>query len=181
MILRFGGSSLAADYFLVLCLIGYANSTAKGGTTPPQATIHPTTTVTTIPVQQHYVCVRTYSFTDPTRKTYDYTTGKTLAGRTVGVELEYPTYHGSAGIETPDVSIVSKKSYPLIVFAPGYRLRPQNYTTLIDGWVKAGFLVAALEFPDTTYPATEPAYRAQLPFGSPESDMYNEPGDVALR
>src|SRR5665213_476042 len=165
---------------VVLCLIGYAISTAFGGTTPPRATTPPTTTVTTPPVNEVEVGVRTFSYTDPTRKTYDYTTGKTLPSRTVGVELEYPTYHGSAGTETPDVSIVSKKSYPLIVFASGYRLRPKNYSALLDSWVKAGFLVAALEFPDTTYPATEPAYHAQLPHGSPESDLYNEPADVAF-
>jgi predicted dienelactone hydrolase len=150
------------------------------GSTPPAAKSPSTTTVTTPAPKQLEVGVRTFSFTDPSRKTYDFTTGKTLVGRTVGVEIDYPTYLGSPSSETPNVSIVSRKSYPLIVFAPGYRLRAQNYETLIYSWVKAGFLVAALEFPDTTYPATVPPYKAQLPYGLPEADMYNEPGDIAF-
>jgi predicted dienelactone hydrolase len=167
---------------VVLSLIGLAISSAFGGSTPPAAKSPPTTTVTTPATKQLEVGVRNFSFTDtsPSRKTYNFTTGKTLNGRTVGVELNYPTYLGSPDSSTPNVPIVSRKSYPLIVFAPGYRLRPQNYATLISAWVKAGFLVAALEFPDTTYPATTAAYEAQLPHGSPESDIYNEPGDVAF-
>jgi predicted alpha/beta hydrolase family esterase len=165
---------------VVLILIGYAISTAFSGTTTPAAKTPPKTTITTPAVKQLEVGIRTFSFTDLTRKTYNYVTGKTTAGRTIGVELEYPTYHGSSGTEAPNVPITTRKSYPLIVFAPGYRLRPKNYSALLDSWVKAGFLVAALEFPDTTYPASEPPYRAQLPYGSPESDMYIEPGDVAF-
>jgi pimeloyl-ACP methyl ester carboxylesterase len=165
---------------VVLCLIGFAISTAFSGTTPPPAKTTTKTTVTTPATKQLEVGIRTFSFTDPTRTTYNYTTGKTHAGRTVGVEIDYPTYFGSPGSETPNVPIVSRKSYPLIVFAPGYRLRPKNYTVLLNSWVKAGFLVAALEFPDTTYPASEPPYHAQLPYESPESDMFNEPADVAF-
>ena len=164
----------------MLGLIGFAISAGFGGSTPPPAKSSTTTTVTTPATKQLEVGVRTLSFTDPSRKTYDFMTGKTLIGRTVGVEIDYPTYLGSPDSETPNVPIVSRKSYPLIVFAPGYRLRPQNYTTLIKSWVKAGFLVAALEFPDTTYPATAPPYKAQLPYGSPETDMFIEPGDVAF-
>jgi predicted esterase len=168
---------------VVLSLIGYAISTAFGGsTTPPAAKAppNPNTTATTPVTKQLEVGTRTFSFTNPSSTTYDFVTGKTLPGRTIGVELDYPTYQGSPGRETPNVAIVSRKSYPLIVFAPGYRLRPQNYSTLIESWVKAGFLVAALEFPNTTYPASEAPYRAQLPHGTPEVDMYVEPGDVAF-
>jgi hypothetical protein len=165
---------------LVLSLIGYAISTAFSGTTPPRAKTPPETTLPTPATKQLEVGTRSFSFTDPTRTTYDYTTGKTHAGRTIGVEVDYPTYAGAPDTQAPNVPIVSRKSYPLIVFAPGYRLRPKNYTTLLNSWVKAGFLVAALEFPATTYPASEPPYHAQLPFGTPESDMFNEPADVAF-
>jgi hypothetical protein len=166
---------------VVLCLIGFAISTAFSGTTPPLATTTTTTTAATTPAtKQLEVGIRTFSFTNPTGTTYNFATGKTHAGRTIGVEIDYPTYLGSPGTETSNVPIVARKSYPLIVFAPGYRLRPKNYTTLLTSWVKAGFLVAALEFPDTTYPATEPPYRANLPNGTPESDMFNEPADVGF-
>jgi pimeloyl-ACP methyl ester carboxylesterase len=164
-----------------LCLLGFVISAAFGGSTPPGPTTTTTqTTVTTSSTKQLEVGTRTLSFSDPSRKTTSFTTGKTALGRTVGVELDYPTYLGSPNTETPNVAIASRKSYPLIVFAPGYRLRPSNYATLIASWVKAGFLVAALEFPDTTYPSTVAPYNAHLPYGSPETDMYNEPGDVAF-
>jgi predicted dienelactone hydrolase len=126
------------------------------------------------------VGLRTLSFTDPSRKTYNYTTGATLASRTVGVEIRYPTYAGAVGTEALNVAITHRKSYPLILFAPGYRLRAEDYLPLLDSWVKAGFLVAALQFPDTTYPASEPPYAANLPHNLPEADMYNEPADVAF-
>jgi pimeloyl-ACP methyl ester carboxylesterase len=165
---------------VVLSLIGFAISTAFSGSTPPRTTTPPTTTVTFPTTKQLEVGIRSFSFKEPNGTTYDFTTGKTLPGRTIGVEIDYPTYAGAPGSETPNVPIASRKSYPLIVFAPGYRLRPKNYETLLNSWVKAGFLVAALSFPDTTYPASEAPYRAQLPYGSPESDMFNEPADVAF-
>jgi predicted dienelactone hydrolase len=164
-----------------LSLIGFAFSAAFGGSTPPSSTTTTTSTAATAPpTHQLEVATRTLSFTDPSRKTVNYVTGKSAAGRTIGVDLDYPTYLGSPNIETPNVAIATHKSYPLIVFAPGYRLDPANYTTLIDSWVKAGFLVAALKFPNTTYPATVAPYKAGLPVGSPEGDMYVEPGDVAF-
>ena len=61
-----------------------------------------------------------------------------------------------------------------------YRLAPSDYEALLDSWVSAGFLVAAVEFPDTTFPASDVPYAANLPHGQPESDIYNEPSDIAF-
>jgi hypothetical protein len=68
----------------------------------------------------------------------------------------------------------------MVVFAPGYRLQPSDYAPLLDGWVRAGYLVASVEFPATTYPASDVPYAAHLPHGVPETDLYLEPGDIAF-
>ena len=70
------------------------------------------TTATTPATKQLEVGIRTFSFTNPTGTTYNYATGKTHAGRTIGVEIDYPTYHGSPGTETPNVPIVSPEELP---------------------------------------------------------------------
>ena len=126
------------------------------------------------------VGLRSIVFTDSSRTTLNYTSGKTEPGRTIGVEIRYPTDRGSPAHENLNAPLSRRAHYPLIVLAPGYRLQPENYAALLDAWVRDGFIVAALEFPDTTYPESEPPYAAGLPHGSPESDVFNEPADVAF-
>jgi hypothetical protein len=96
------------------------------------------------------------------------------------VELRYPaTVTGDpTGATVPNATISKRKRRPLIVFAPGYRLQPSDYDALLDSWVTAGYLVATVKFPDTTFPASEAPYVAHLPHGTPESDIYNEPADI---
>jgi hypothetical protein len=123
---------------------------------------------------------RSFTFIDPGRSTFDYTTGKRIDRRSLGVEFLYLTKAGVADRITPDAPIERRMAYPLVLFAPGYRLRTANYTTLLEAWVRAGFLVASISFPDTTYPASDVPYSAHLPYGLPEGDLYNQPGDVAF-
>lgn len=157
--------------------------TIKGGSSGPPATTTTTTSspaaATRRPTSVVGIGLRTYEFTDATRSTFNYLTGATTKGRSVGVELRYPTRVRSAGSTDHDnAPIARRRAYPLVVFAPGYRLDPRNYLPLLDAWVRAGFMVAAITFPNTSVAATAPVYAAGLPHGSPESDEYVEPADV---
>jgi predicted esterase len=168
-----------------LALIIYL-ATASGGGTPSSTTTTSTTaTVRTstghaTTTHEITVGVRTMAMLDASRTTYSYVTGKTTSGRHLKVEIRYPTLAGSPAHETSDARPDFHDVDALIVFAPGYRLRPNDYAYLLDGWVRAGFVVAAVEFPDTSYPASEAPYAANLPYGTPESDQYNEPRDIAF-
>jgi dienelactone hydrolase len=61
--------------------------------------------------------------------------------------------------------------WPLVVFAPGYDVTYQPYLPLLEAWARAGYVVAAPVFP-LTNPST--------PGGPDESDLVNEPGDLAF-
>jgi hypothetical protein len=152
------------------------------GTPSRPVAVTRTTVVTPHRAPHHVVGLasRSFTFIDPGRSTFDYTTGKRIDRRSLGVEFLYLTKAGVADRITPDAPIERRMAYPLVLFAPGYRLRTANYTTLLEAWVRAGFLVASISFPDTTYPASDVPYSAHLPYGLPEGDLYNQPGDVAF-
>jgi fermentation-respiration switch protein FrsA (DUF1100 family) len=61
--------------------------------------------------------------------------------------------------------------FPLIVFAHGFALAPQTYTTLLDAWARAGFVVAAPAFP---------VERSDAHGGPSQSDLLNEPADMSF-
>jgi dienelactone hydrolase len=61
--------------------------------------------------------------------------------------------------------------FPLIVFAHGFALTPNDYTDLLDAWVRAGYLVAAPLFP---------VENSDAPGGPARSDLLNEPGDISF-
>jgi len=60
---------------------------------------------------------------------------------------------------------------PLVVFSPGYDIDPLGYTPLLEAWARAGYLVAAPEYPYTTPGA---------PGGLDEADILNHPRDLAF-
>lgn len=61
--------------------------------------------------------------------------------------------------------------FPLVVFAPGYLQCRSAYSHLLDSWVQAGFVVAAIRFPLTA---------CHVPGGPNESDIVNQPGDMSF-
>lgn len=61
--------------------------------------------------------------------------------------------------------------YPLVVFGPGFDLRPSDYSTLLESWARFGYVVAAPAFP-LTNPST--------PGGPDERDIVNQPQDMRL-
>jgi predicted dienelactone hydrolase len=126
--------------------------------------------------------VRTFSYLDSSRLTYNYVTGTSTKGRRIEIELRYPGTSSTApsGQIDPGARVAKRRAYPLVVFAPGYRLQPSDYASLLDAWVHKGYFVASVDFPNTTYPGSEAAYTAGLPHGLPETDLYLEPGDLAF-
>lgn len=61
--------------------------------------------------------------------------------------------------------------FPLIVFGHGYSVTPAPYSSLLDAWTKAGYVVAAPIFP---------LENANAPGGPNENDLVNQPGDMSL-
>jgi predicted dienelactone hydrolase len=91
--------------------------------------------------------------------------GGTLGTRVLLVSVRYPD---AASAQVASASAAN--SYPLIVFAPGYRQCGANYSDLLKQWASAGYVVAAVNFP-----------RTNCHVGSPdESDLVNQPADLAF-
>ena len=63
----------------------------------------------------------------------------------------------------------SRGPFPLVVFAPGYQQCRSFYAPLLNSWASAGYVVAAVQFPETNCHVQPPH----------EADMVNEPADVA--
>ncbi|HUY07089.1 MAG TPA: hypothetical protein VMU99_07515 [Acidimicrobiales bacterium] len=123
---------------------------------------------------------RTVLYLDRSRTTFNYLTGAVTPGRRLINEIRYPSSERSVG-ERADAPVLYRTApYPVIVFAEGYRARPDLYAKLLDTWVREGYVVVSPEFPDTTYPATDAAIDAGYPHGNPEDDLVNEPGDIAF-
>jgi hypothetical protein len=116
-------------------------------------------------------------FVDTSRETYDVDTGRELPGRRLVTEIRYPTRAGRAGAVTIGAAPARRAGpFPLVVFAPGYALDPGTYGPLLNAWVRAGFVVAGVTFPDTNAQAV-----AHARYGDPEAhDDVNQPGDVAF-
>jgi fermentation-respiration switch protein FrsA (DUF1100 family) len=57
----------------------------------------------------------------------------------------------------------------MIVFAHGFALTPAVYTSLLNAWARAGYVVAAPAFPVES---------PQAPGGPSQADLRNEPGDI---
>lgn len=64
-----------------------------------------------------------------------------------------------------------RRPFPLIVFAHGFALLPQDYSALLEVWARAGYLVAAPVFP---------VENANAPGGPARSDLLNEPRDISF-
>jgi dienelactone hydrolase len=98
-------------------------------------------------------------------------------------------YHGSvprqlvtvirypAAVERSHLDVLSARparsaaGFPLIVFAHGYNITPAPYASLLQAWVRAGYVVAAPIFPLSN---------AAAPGGPNESDLVNQPADMSF-
>jgi len=126
------------------------------------------------------VGVRSALYLDRSRTTFNYLTGATMTGRRLISEIRYPSSTRTAGEIKDAPALYRATPYPVIIFAEGYRAKPDLYAKLLDAWVREGYVVVSPEFPDTTFPKTDPAIDAGYPHGNPEDDLVNEPGDIAF-
>jgi hypothetical protein len=85
--------------------------------------------------------------------------------------VRYPAQPGTAGpgggAATP---LRAGGPFPLVVFSGGYDFDPEGYSTLLDAWAAAGYVVA-----DPVYPSTSPTSPGPLD----ESDIVHHPGDLS--
>jgi hypothetical protein len=124
----------------------------------------------------HYsVGISSCTFVDTSRATEDFATGADRPGRTLITEIRYPTTSPAPGRAETTAAPPARREgpFPLVVFAPGYATTPDEYSKLLDSWVRAGMIVAAIWFPDTSSLAIE----RQGNVGT-EADIINQPADV---
>ena len=84
--------------------------------------------------------------------------GQYLGQRTLVTRVWYPRARGPA------------RSFPLLLFAPGFLQCPGAYSDLLQAWASAGYVVAAVNFPHTNCHLGTEAY---------EPDLVNQPQDMS--
>ena len=120
------------------------------------------------------------TFVDRSRSTVNYSTAppSLIAGRRVLVtEIRYPTTTASPRhVESPGATPAQVfGGFPMIVFAHGYDVTPDTYASLLDFWVRSGFVVAAPFFPEENRNAVAAQNNANT-----EYDLWNEPADLSF-
>ncbi len=151
------------------------------GSTRPQTTQPQTTTTTTLPAS-FAVGIHTFDWVEKGRRvTHLGPTGASLPGRVLTTEVRYPTLAGATQKETVNAQPATAGGpYPVIVFAHGFETEPIDYAPLLDGWVRAGFVVVSPIFPDENLAAVTAAGGmddASIA-DTLEDDVYSEPGDI---
>jgi len=169
-------AAVLAAAAVVVALGAAALAFALGrGARPGPRTDHPAR-----PAPVHYsVGFARCTFVDPSRSTIDYATRTSTPGRRLVTELRYPTLSGHGrGAETAGAApAYGHGPFPTIVFAHGYGIDPVTYAALLDAWVRAGFVVVAPVFPDTSVAGLA----AQHQDPNAETDVRtNQPADVAF-
>jgi fermentation-respiration switch protein FrsA (DUF1100 family) len=86
--------------------------------------------------------------------------------------IRYPALGNPARTDVRDAAPArSGGPFPLIVFAHGFDVTPATYSSLLQAWARAGYVVAAPVFPLTN---------ANAPGGANESDLVNQPRDMSF-
>ena len=107
--------------------------------------------------RQSYGVVRNHvDLIDPSRSTPPRGSHGTLPYRYLPTDLYLPDGPGP---------------FPLVVFAAGFNIRTDAYTSMLQQWAAAGYLVAAPQFPISGQPSDGAARR---------DDQANEPADVSF-
>jgi dienelactone hydrolase len=91
--------------------------------------------------------------------------GEHLGPRKLLTVIRYPLAGGPAGRRRP-----ARGPLPLIVFGPGFQQCDAPYADLLRAWASAGYVVAAVNFPESDCLTGSAAT---------ESDMVNQPGDMS--
>jgi fermentation-respiration switch protein FrsA (DUF1100 family) len=97
--------------------------------------------------------------------------GSTRA-RTLTTYVRYPALGAPGRTDVPDAPAASTGGpYPLVVFGHGFAVTPRTYAHLLQSFARAGYIVAAPEFPLAS---------ANAPGGPDESDLINQPSDMSF-
>lgn len=116
------------------------------------------------------VGLRLMRFVDTTRM-IRLKSGK-LIPRTLLTYVRYPALAAPAASDVPDAPAATAGGpYPLVVFGGGFDVTPQVYSSLLQSWTSAGYVVAAPVFPLTSPDA---------PGGPDEDDVVNQPTDMSF-
>jgi alpha-beta hydrolase superfamily lysophospholipase len=150
----------AVALVLVLALVGATANIAPVGAVPPRGAPHSFLFA---------VGQRHETFVDHTRPTSAFGGRPAKPDRTLVVNILYPAAGApsTAATITPDAAPASGR-FPLVVFSPGYTANGDTYNFLLQRWVQAGYVVAAITFPLSSFP------------GGDAADYVNQPGDVSF-
>jgi predicted dienelactone hydrolase len=129
-----------------------ASSTPPAPTTPA-ASARPTTPAPAPTAITYRVGEEQVTFTEPAHKG---PTGQHLGRRTLVTQIWYPLAGGS---------------FPVLMFAPGYRQCASAYSALLQAWASAGYVVAAVNFPLTN---------CNMGASADEQDLVNQPQDMSF-
>jgi predicted dienelactone hydrolase len=88
-----------------------------------------------------------------------------LGPRTLPTLVRYPVIPAAAAAS----GRLARGLFPLVVFAPGFAQCQASYAALLRTWASAGYVVAAVNFPDTNCHLANPD----------ESDLVNQPADMS--
>lgn len=91
-------------------------------------------------------------------------TGQYLTQRMLVIDIRYPRARGPGGPRP------ARGPFPVIMFAPGFMQCDSPYSDLLNAWVSAGYVVAAVNFPRTDCRVGAAAY---------EPDLVNQPADMS--
>ncbi len=92
--------------------------------------------------------------------------------RTLTTYLRYPALGPPSGTDLPNAPPAAAQGpFPLVVFGHGFAVTPALYAGLLQSWARAGYVVAAPEFPLES---------AHAPGGPDESDLINQPRDMSF-
>ena len=104
-------------------------------------------------------------FTEPA---HNGPTGQYLDARTLVTTVQYPLAPGSAA---GSAAHPATGPLPLLLFAPGFQQCTDSYEDLLRIWASAGYVVAAVTFPNTN---------CQLGTAANEQDLVDQPADMSF-
>lgn len=100
-------------------------------------------------IAQYLVGVTTRTFVDPARTTPANGSEPSKPNRTLVTEIWYPTATGGASSPARDATLAPGGPFPLVLFVHGSSSSRTVYSYLTIGLAKAGYVVAAADFPLT--------------------------------
>ncbi len=91
--------------------------------------------------------------------------------RTLVTVVRYPAVGAAGQSDLAGAPPAAGGPFGLIVFGHGFAVTPAIYSSLLQSWARAGFVVAAPVFPLAS---------AGAPGGPDENDVLNQPGDMSF-